>query len=93
MRPNLACVLFQDSEWLIYRVVPITTSQTESRIRGYIAAGDIELTKDEIEAIDKEGKRRDLGLIWTKGGMMRGVGFCLFTLILILVFQRSTRGL
>ena len=43
---------------LIIRVVPITTSQTESRIRGYVAAGDIELSKEEVETIDKEGKRR-----------------------------------
>jgi len=43
---------------LTYRVVPITTSQTKSRIKGYRAAGDIELSEEEIGVIDKEGKRR-----------------------------------
>jgi diketogulonate reductase-like aldo/keto reductase len=91
------------------RVVPITTSQTESRIRGYIAAGDIELTKEEIELIDREGKRKDLRLFWIEkidkegnrkdlcvismAGMMRAFGYCLFTLMLILIFRRFTRDL
>jgi diketogulonate reductase-like aldo/keto reductase len=66
------------------RVVPITTSQTESRIRGYIAAGDIELTKEEIEIIDKEGKKRDSGL---GESLARGAGYLLMCAFLVFLYK------
>jgi hypothetical protein len=75
------------------RVVPITTSQTESRIRGYVAAGDIELTKDEIEAIDHEGKRKDLGVLLTKSALLRGSMFAFMSLVLILLFKHISETL
>jgi diketogulonate reductase-like aldo/keto reductase len=81
---------------LIDRVVPITTSQTESRIRGYIAAGDIELSRDNIESIDKEGKKSQLSIItrpstWTPAMIARFLGFVLMTIVLIKVFEGSRR--
>jgi len=36
-------------------VVVVTTSSKESRLKGYLAAGDLELTSDDIEAIDTAG--------------------------------------
>lgn len=39
------------------RGVPITTSSTASRIKGYIAAGDIHLSHDDMHAIDEAGKK------------------------------------
>lgn len=48
-------------------MVPITTSQTESRIRGYIAAGDLKLSDKEVEAISKAGKKAsDHAAMWGK---------------------------
>ena len=64
------------------RVVPITTSQTESRIRGYRAAGDIELSEKEIEVIDKEGKRR-AWVYWP--GIARFLGIFTLTLFILQV--------
>jgi len=76
---------------LIIRVVPITTSQTESRIRGYVAAGDIKLSKEEVETIDKEGKRSELLNIaqlstWNTARAARFVGVVVLTVVLIKVF-------
>jgi hypothetical protein len=82
----------KDKDWPMSRVVPITTSQTESRIRGYVAAGDIELSKHDVEAIDKEGKRSELFNIgqpstWTPASAARFIGVIALTVVLINVFQ------
>jgi len=75
---------------LIDSVVPITTSQTESRIRGYVAAGDIDLSKEEIEAIDKEGKRKDWAFGFNMETISRGLGYVLMTVVLYKVFEHSS---
>ncbi|WVW85923.1 hypothetical protein I302_107961 [Kwoniella bestiolae CBS 10118] len=36
-------------------VIPVTSSSTKSRIESFIAAGDLKLTTEEVEAIDKAG--------------------------------------
>ncbi|KLO18232.1 Aldo/keto reductase [Schizopora paradoxa] len=36
-------------------VVVVTTSSKESRLKGYLAAGDLKLTSDDIDAIDEAG--------------------------------------
>jgi hypothetical protein len=72
----------EEGERLMSRVVPITTSQTESRIRGYVAAGDIKLSKDDIEAIDKEGKKRDWAVGFNMETISRVLGYLLMTFLL-----------
>lgn len=69
------------------RVVPITTSQTESRIRGYRAAGDIELSEREIELIDKEGKRRQAWVY--PPGLARFLGVTTVTYIMLRVIDKE----
>ena len=64
------------------RVVPITTSQTESRIRGYVAAGDIKLSKEEVETIDKEGKRRERVFGFNMDTIAAGLGYLLMTVFI-----------
>lgn len=72
---------------LIIRVVPITTSQTESRIRGYVAAGDIKLSKEEVETIDKEGKRRDWVVGFNMETISRGLGYVFMTVCLYKLYE------
>ncbi|WWC91507.1 uncharacterized protein L201_006453 [Kwoniella dendrophila CBS 6074] len=36
-------------------VIPVTASSTKSRIESFIAAGDLDLTEEEIKSIDKAG--------------------------------------
>lgn len=62
--------------------VPITTSKTESRIKGYIAAGDIELSPAEVQEIDKAGRKvssrqaiRRALMRAAKGGAMVWAGY------------------
>lgn len=38
-------------------MLPITTSSNKDRAAGYIAAGDIDLTDDEVERIDRAGQK------------------------------------
>jgi hypothetical protein len=52
-----------------------------------VAAGNIELTKDEIEAIDHEGKSKDLGVLLTKSALVKGSMFAFMSLVLILLFK------
>lgn len=35
----------------------MTTSSRKDRLEGYLAVGDIELTGDDVKAIDKAGKK------------------------------------
>jgi hypothetical protein len=74
---------------LIDRVVPITTSQTESRIRGYIAAGDIKLSKEDIETIDKEGKRRDRVFGFNMDTIAAGLGYILMTVFVYKLYESA----
>ena len=69
------------------RVVPITTSQTESRIRGYVAAGDIKLSKEDIEVIDKEGKRRDRVFGFNMDTIAAGLGYILMVVLLYKMYK------
>jgi hypothetical protein len=79
-------------EVLMDRVVPITTSQTESRIRGYIAAGYISLSQHEVDLISKEGKKASKNAaIW---GATKQIGQVMITCIgLVLVLTMIPRGL
>jgi hypothetical protein len=79
----------KDKDWLMSRVVPITTSQTESRIRGYVAAGDIKLSKEDIEAIDKEGKRRDRVFGFNMDTIAAGLGYILMTVFLYKLYDSA----
>lgn len=78
---------------LIIRVVPITTSQTESRIRGYVAAGDIKLSKEEVETIDKEGKKRDWVVGFNMDTFASVLGYLLMTVFLFKLYQRMFQAL
>jgi diketogulonate reductase-like aldo/keto reductase len=53
-------------------VLPITTSSSRERAAGYIAAGDIDLRKHEIEAIDKAGSK-DARMQDRKAMVLRGL--------------------
>lgn len=41
------------------RVLPITTSSNKQRAQAYIAAGDVELSDDQIKSIDQAGKKAE----------------------------------
>jgi len=66
-------------------VLPITTSSNRERAAGYVAAGDLDLTDDEMDRIDRAGKKgSDIEKKW-KGlvGVARGaaiVGLTLYAL-------------
>lgn len=44
----------------IYSAIIVTTSSKKERLENYLAVGDIELTKDDIKAIDHAGAKGEL---------------------------------
>jgi len=53
--------LLQDTRiQLISSAIIVTTSSKKERLEGYLSVGDIELTKDDIKAIDHAGAKGEL---------------------------------
>lgn len=83
----------RELEVLMDRVVPITTSQTESRIRGYIAAGDISLSQHEVDLISKEGKKASKNAaIWEAAKQIGQVMIACIGLVLVLTMVQRGLG-
>lgn len=64
------------------RAIIITTSSRKDRLERYLASGDIHLTDEDIDAIDKAGKKgekdkamRDVAMAAAKYLALAGVGF------------------
>jgi hypothetical protein len=65
----------------------VTTSSKKERLEGYLSVGDIELTKDDIKAIDHAGakgelwaERKSLGARVGKAAFLLGaIGYAAFT--------------
>jgi diketogulonate reductase-like aldo/keto reductase len=55
----------------INRAVIVTTSSKKERLERYLAVGDIDLTDDDIKAIDDAGAKGELREMWK--GRMKGV--------------------
>jgi hypothetical protein len=50
-------LLYSSSIELIIRILPITSSSNKERCEAYIAAGDVELSEDQIKEIDHAGEK------------------------------------
>ena len=80
--------LFQDTPiQLTFSAIIVTTSSKKERLEDYLSVGDIELTKDDIKAIDHAGakgelweEQKSLGVRVGKAALLLGaVGYSAFT--------------
>ncbi|KAK0127840.1 hypothetical protein ONS96_007341 [Cadophora gregata f. sp. sojae] len=52
--------------WVVDQgIVAVTTSSNEGRLRQYLKSTEFELTKEEVEEITKEGKKKNFRGFWT----------------------------
>ncbi len=55
-----------------FRAIIVTTSSKKERLERYLAVGDIELTNEDVKAIDDAGAKGELRDMWKSRVM--GVG-------------------
>jgi hypothetical protein len=72
---------------LTFSAIIVTTSSKKDRLEGYLSVGDIDLTHDDIKAIDHAGakgelwdERKSLGARVGKAGLLiAAIGYAAFT--------------